>query len=243
MQAMHAKVALFELLALAVSVHGIGEQPVPPGRVSSLAEGWWHLQKLQIGPELHEFPLASKMDGHVVSMQVGVNGSGPLTFATKVVNALRFKATLVPNSESQFPFEALHVKPGPATKMMGPPGMMAAEAALASGFLEVDRWLVDGDKLLIQGHTVEMTFSKAGGGDADSYQLLGNEQHVSKIDDIHNLRARLRLNGESYEQMAQQVAPPLEELKESQASTGHATFDDVSRMHMPEKHPLPSVMV
>lgn len=117
-------------------------------------EGAWVLQRLSVGPELHEFPLAEKMQGHPVSLQVRAAGPGAFFLSARVVNTINVRAESAPDS-ALAPFDGLKVHPGPATMMMGPPGAMEAEREISSGLQSVFKWLVRGDSLMLTGATCE----------------------------------------------------------------------------------------
>merc|ERR1719188_1419287 len=106
--------------------------PVPetPEAAALLARGQWNLERLFVGPDLREFPLVSKMGAKVVSMQIDADGPQSLKMSLKVVNSLRLKASSDLASHL-YPFQALSVMLGPSTRMMGPPEMMEAEAAIS----------------------------------------------------------------------------------------------------------------
>merc|ERR1712187_315775 len=133
--------------------------PETPEAAALLANGQWTLERLFVGPELGEFPLAFKMGSEAVSMQVHADGSLSLKMLLKVANTLRFMAS--PSSAPHLhPFQALRVTQGPATKMIGPPAVMEAEAVITNAFMSVKKWLVREDTLLLVGPTAELSFRR-----------------------------------------------------------------------------------
>merc|ERR1719379_2250386 len=153
----------------------------------------------------------------------------------KVVNSLRLKASSDLASHL-YPFQALSVMLGPSTRMMGPPEMMEAEAAISSAFASVSKWLVREDLLLFAGPTAELTFRRAQtvlDGSTQSSNANAKQVLLAKMDEIRALRNSLSSQGLDPAEVAQQVAPLMEELKVLKEKAGPARFEDVAPKEMP----------
>jgi len=113
----------------------------PGGGQAHPAEGTWALERLSVGPELGEFPLAARMEGHGPA-RLTVEAAEPGTFRLcfRVANSLSTRVACE-QDPALAPFEKL--KPGPvaSTRMMGPEGMMQVEAAVAEGLEGLGKWL------------------------------------------------------------------------------------------------------
>ena len=119
------------------------------------AAGTWTLKQLFLGPELGEFPLAAKLEGAPLPTVTVLEDKGQLRLSVKVANNLGFSATSTPDA-SLAPFDALTVGAGMSTMMMGPPGVMEAEAKISEGMPTVRKWLAQDDTLIINAPTMEM---------------------------------------------------------------------------------------
>lgn len=119
--------------------------------------GHWTLERMSLGPELFEFPLSSKMGDDKISLRVDDRGSGSLRLHAQVVNTLLFTASAA-ESPALRPFQALHIKPGFSTNMMGPQGEIEAETNFARGLAAADRWYARDGQLLVAGPAIELSF-------------------------------------------------------------------------------------
>jgi hypothetical protein len=130
------------------------------------AEGSWILQKLFVGPELGEFPLADNMAGEYVRMKITRSGilPGTFDFSVKVCNNISIQgvSSSDPSLEN---FEGLNCGEGMSTMMMGPPGMMEVEQQILKGFRVLQKWIAENGFLLLNGPTVEMEFARDAGMD------------------------------------------------------------------------------
>mmetsp|Transcript_23300 Transcript_23300/g.42122 ORF Transcript_23300/g.42122 Transcript_23300/m.42122 type:complete len:315 (-) Transcript_23300:34-978(-) len=123
------------------------------------ADGSWALSQLFVGPELHEFPLAVKMEGQIVKLKVTVS-SPDISCSFRIVNLLNFKATSIADV-SLAPFEKLEpFGPLASTMMMGPESMMEVEAKISEGLQSLHKWMAQSDSLLLVGPTIEMSFTR-----------------------------------------------------------------------------------
>jgi len=127
------------------------------GGVAHPAEGNWALQRLNVGPELGEFPLASKMEGEEVTLKVEADKPGSFHLSARVCNHLRMVTSSQPD-ESLAPFDKITPGPVMSTMMMGPEGMMEVESAISTGLESVHKWLAKDGTLLLVGPAVEMSF-------------------------------------------------------------------------------------
>jgi hypothetical protein len=211
--------------------------PATPETAALFASGQWTLERLFVGPELGEFPLASKMGDQVVSMEIDADGSLPMRMSLKVVNSIRFLAS--PDVSTQFhPFQALAVAPGPSTKMMGPSAMMEAETAITRAFTAVTKWLVTEDTLLLVGPTAELSFRRTQTvTDGSTTSQNAKNDLLAKIHDIKTLKAELSSQGMSSAEVERQVAPLMDELKALKQKAGPARFDNVVPIKMPTMVP------
>lgn len=215
---------------------------------AALPEGHWTLERLSVGPELGEFPLATKMGEKTVSMEVRADGADTQSVSVRVVNILRFIAKYEPSAAlATSPFQGLRVTPGMSTLMMGPSGMMETEAAVAKGLRGVDKWLVRGDVLLLAGPTVEMSFVRAKKHALLTRPAVGRaavkKEMFAKMESIRELKAKLRREGASAQEISKRVAPLLNELKGLKQKAGPANFEDVVPMSMPSKEPVSYIKV
>jgi len=123
------------------------------------AEGTWALKQLCVGPELHEFPLAAKMEGETVMLKI-TETSPTFSFSARVINNLNFVATSMADA-GLAPFEKLEI-PGPliSTQMMGPESMMEVETKISEGLQNLHKWLPRSDSLLMVGPATEMSFTR-----------------------------------------------------------------------------------
>ncbi|CAJ1438958.1 unnamed protein product [Effrenium voratum] len=124
------------------------------------AVGKWTLNKLFLGPELGEFPLAEKMGGARAPSITVLEHEGQLRLAVKVANNLNFTATSTPDA-SLAPFDALTLGPGMSTMMMGPEDVMEAERKISEAMPTVSKWFARDDTLTITGPTIEMSCTAA----------------------------------------------------------------------------------
>jgi len=121
------------------------------------ATGNWRLEKLFMGAELGEYPLAEKMKGRPVTASIREK-DGKIQISMRIVNTLNFFATSKADT-SLAPFDALTITgPGISTMMAGPESMMQTEGAVSRALPSVRKWLVKDGKLIISGPTMEMTF-------------------------------------------------------------------------------------
>jgi len=135
------------------------------GGTAHPAEGSWVLEKLLVGPELGEFPLAAKMEGQGVTLNVKAVQPGSFQLSARVVNMNNLTVESMPDA-ALAPFERLLPGEVLSTRMMGPPGMMEAERAVSNGLATLQKWLARDGGLLLVGPAVEMCFSsQVGGGD------------------------------------------------------------------------------
>lgn len=206
-----------------------------PKAMALLADGQWTLEKLSVGPELGEFPVAVKMGNKAVSMHIRADGTRSLKMQLKVVNKFLFKAT-VSSAPVLHPFQGLRVSQGPGTKMMGPSGMMEVERAISMAFMSVNKWLVRQDTLLLMGPTAELSFRRDA-AKTEPVSLSARDKLFAKLSEIRTLKAKLQREGVPSTTVAQQLAPLIEELKELKKQAGHARFEDVAPMKMPTKTP------
>merc|ERR1712217_976913 len=215
--------------------------PDTPEAAALLANGEWTLEKVFVGPELGEFPLASKMDSNTVSMQIHADGSRPLKLLLKVANTLRFMAS--PESAPHlYPFQALRVTPGASTKMMGPPAIMEAEAAISKAFMSVNKWLVREDTLLLVGPAAELSFRRVQKlPDGSNNVPNAKNELIAKMDEIRALKAKISSQGANSAEITDHVAPLIEDLKVLKQKVGPARFKDVVPMKMPTKAPMPPI--
>lgn len=131
------------------------------GGAAHPAEGTWLLKRLNVGPELGEFPLAEKMQGEGVALKIEAVAPSTFHFSGRVVNRLNTKGKSEPD-ESLAPFDKLTTQPVACTMMMGPEGMMETEAAVAEALGSLHKWKASDGELLLVGPTAEMFFvSKA----------------------------------------------------------------------------------
>ena len=84
---------------------------------------------MMVGPELGEYPLAKSMDQKAVILKVMARPEDSYQIHAKVVNNLSFSASSGADAVLA-PFDALSVKPGISTMMMGPEPMMEVEYKL-----------------------------------------------------------------------------------------------------------------
>jgi len=123
------------------------------------ADGTWALEQLFVGPELHEFPLAAKMQGETVRLKVTVS-LPKIMCSARLVNQLSFEATSTAEA-SLAPFEKLEdLGPVMSTKMMGPENMMEVETKISEGLSTLYKWLPRSDRLLLVGPAIEMSFTR-----------------------------------------------------------------------------------
>ncbi|CAE7754408.1 unnamed protein product, partial [Symbiodinium pilosum] len=92
-------------------------------------EGLWEIEQMMVGPELGEYPLAKSMDQKAVILKVMACPEDSYQIHAKVVNNLSFSASSGADAVLA-PFDALSVKPGISTMMMGPEPMMEVEYKL-----------------------------------------------------------------------------------------------------------------
>merc|ERR1712007_363322 len=101
-----------------------------------------------------------------------------------------------------------------------------------------------GDLLLLAGPTAELSFRRAQTvSDGSMLSSNSDAKHdvFAKMDEIRALKTRLSSQGLDPTEVAQQVAPLMEELKVLKEKVGPARFDDVAPMEMPTRQPLPHV--
>ncbi|CAK9014403.1 unnamed protein product [Durusdinium trenchii] len=128
-----------------------------PAGGSHFAVGTWRVEKLMVGPELGEFPLASKMDGKPVLLTIKEAEDKKFHLSAKVANTINFQVVLK-EDPSAAPFEAVEVAGGMSTMMMGTPGEMEVESVLKLS--EVRKWIFN-ESLLLQGPTLEVSLLPA----------------------------------------------------------------------------------
>ncbi|CAJ1438957.1 unnamed protein product, partial [Effrenium voratum] len=97
--------------------------------------GNWTLEKLFMGAELGEYPLAEKMVTATIQEQ-----DGKFQISMRVVNILNF---------------------GVSTMMAGPETMMQTEGAVSRALPSVRKWLAQDGKLIISAPTMEMSFIRS----------------------------------------------------------------------------------
>ncbi|CAJ1453652.1 unnamed protein product [Effrenium voratum] len=124
------------------------------------ATGNWTLEKLFMGAELGEYPLAEKMEGRPVTATIQEQ-DGKFQISMRVVNILNFGATSKPDT-SLAPFDGLTIiGPGVSTMMAGPETMMQTEGAVSRALPSVRKWLAQDGKLIISAPTMEMSFIRS----------------------------------------------------------------------------------
>lgn len=136
-----------------------------PKKYNSPYEGDWALTKAFVGPELREFPLATKVGPRPVTMHVETKAPGVFMLSLKVANNMNFSASSAPNATYK-PFDECKIGPGISTRMMPLPGRMGGmggqaevENELSQNWMPaVHKWLARPGNLLLQGPTVELSF-------------------------------------------------------------------------------------
>ncbi|CAE7228524.1 unnamed protein product, partial [Symbiodinium natans] len=124
-----------------------------PAAKTHFAVGTWKLEKLMLGPELGEFPLADKMGDKPVTVTIKDAGDKKFHMSAKVANTINNQVT-VQDDPSAAPFEAVQVAGGMSTMMMGDGGEMEVETKLG-GLSDVRKWIFSDETLLLQGPTIE----------------------------------------------------------------------------------------
>mmetsp|Transcript_20003 Transcript_20003/g.38430 ORF Transcript_20003/g.38430 Transcript_20003/m.38430 type:complete len:220 (-) Transcript_20003:139-798(-) len=138
------------------------------------AEGTWVLQRMSVGPELGEFPLAAKMQGREARLKIEVVGSQSFRLVAKVANTLRAQAT-TKEDDALRPFEGLAVGPVMSTMMMGDENVMQVEKTLCDALEQLHKWLVADGQLLLVGPTAELSLAPADDDGGDDGGLPATE--------------------------------------------------------------------
>mmetsp|Transcript_35174 Transcript_35174/g.81065 ORF Transcript_35174/g.81065 Transcript_35174/m.81065 type:complete len:383 (+) Transcript_35174:41-1189(+) len=124
----------------------------PEGQRSGV-EGVWQITQLLLGPELREYPLRVECP---VSLRVQGTGTDQFDITVKAVNTMNFFATSQPDPVLA-PFDALTVRPGLSTQVMGPEALLDVESQISGGLKVARKWILSRGTLLISGPSVELS--------------------------------------------------------------------------------------
>jgi len=197
------------------------------GSVGHAIKHRWVLERFALGPELHRYPLEARMGARMVSMQVDPHGDvrGALQLMATVLSTTQF--SVVPrNSIRGRNFYNVNVEIGKttATGKMGPAGLRETEAELTRGVTSIDKWLMlhNGERLLLSGPEVEMTWRRAEPRDAEVLSdILGSQ--IQTEHDLDAALARLHIFDE-HPAAGGQSREEEEEKEEEDRLNGAAPF-------------------
>jgi len=189
------------------------------GSVGHAIKHRWILERLALGPELERYPLEARMGARMVSMQIDPHGGdeGALQVLATVLNTMEF--SVVPRKGiGGRQFYNVKVQMGKTTGKMGPAGLRETEAELTRGFTSVDKWLMlrNGERLLLSGKEVEMTWRRAEPRNAGVLvDILGSQFQAER--ELDAALERLHIFDENpvaeeEEDRLNSAAPLLEEL-------------------------------
>lgn len=145
--------------------------------------GKWLLKSLFLGPELGEFPLASRAPGLKMILVVMQDPSHPpftssYRMSIQIGNTLMFTGKAL-EDESVRPFQKLILAPVGSTRMLPSTAINEVESQVKKALSEFNeptpgKWLLqeDGDMLLVNGATIEMSFSRSDPGSPETEATL-----------------------------------------------------------------------